>query len=287
MKILQIYICSLMLLLSELFAGEPLLKENVSGILNSPIYTSTQDRIELLEEYMKPFITAFGTCMGGAMYHRAYVKAFPRFDFGISFVILSVPKRVKKCIAPDGSEVASVFGSPSDTSVPGTGISTFSVPQLHMNIGFFSNFELTAKYLDFNISKFGKISLFGFGVKYGLSDLIPLPAFPLDLSAQVMLHRLTVDDWIDVGTFGMNLQISKSFPVFPLGFYGGVGFENSSMEIKTDKIIDTGIGEISVEGENNFRLTFGISYTFMIFNIHGDYNIGEYNSVGIGAMITL
>ena len=290
MKILKIYLYLSIMLLSGLFADDPLLKRNVGRILSSTIYTDNQDRLVLLDEYLEPFVTAFGTCMGGAMYHRASVKKFPRFDAGISFVILPVPDRGKKCTAPDGSEVPSVFGSSNDDPLSptrGTGISTFSVPQLHLNIGFFTNFELTVKYLGFTIDEFGEITLLGLGVKYGLSDLIPLSAFPLDLSTQVMLHSFRLDDWIDAGTFGMNLQISKSFPLFPLGFYGGIGFENSSMEIKSEKILDTGIGDLSVEGENNLRLTFGLSYSFMILNVHADYNIGIYNSIGLGAMIAL
>jgi hypothetical protein len=285
MRILTIIFCLFSITLSTIMAAETLLEKNVKGILDPAV---TQQR-EYLKNYMQPFVNAFGTCMGGAMYHRAFVKSIPRFDAGISFVLLSIPDKGQTCLNPGGQKVASVFGKTSETAIGGTGVSTLFVPQLHLNLGLIENFELTVKYLGFSMQEFGDITLWGIGIKYGLIDLIPVPAFPLDVSIQAMLHNFRLGNWIDAGTFGMNLQVSKSFPLFPLGIYGGIGFENSSMTIETNEIMDaqTGIGDISIDGENSFRLTFGFSYSLAIFNIHADYNIGEYKSVGLGAMITL
>jgi hypothetical protein len=289
MKTLTILLCLLSITLSTIGADETLLEKNVKRILDPAGYPVSQQR-EYLKNYMQPFVTAFGTCMGGAMYHRASVKSLPRFDAGISFVLVPVPDKGKTCLDPGGQEVASVFGKTSETAIiGGTGVSTLFVPQLHLNLGLFENFELTVKYLGFSMKEFGDISLWGIGIKYGLIDLIPIPAFPLDVSIQAMLHNFKLGNWIDAGTFGMNLQVSKSFPLFPLGIYGGIGIENSSLTIETDEIMDaqTGIGDVSIDGENSFRLTFGLSYSLAIFTIHADYNIGEYKSVGLGAMITL
>jgi hypothetical protein len=287
MKIVTCYICLLIIPLSAILCGQSLLERNVIGIIGS---TSTeQEKKNYLTEYMQPFVTAFGTCMGGAMYHRAYVKSLPRFDAGISFAYIPIPDKRKRCLDPNDNEVPSVFGSKSLTGTGGTGVSSLFVPQLHANIGLISNFELTIRYLGFNIEEFGDITLWGFGIKYGLSDLIPLPAFPIDLSIQVMYHHFRLENWSDAGTFGMNLQVSKSFPVFPISIYSGIGFENSSMTIKTDEIMDNqnGIGDVSIDGENSFRFTFGLSYSLVIFNFHADYNIGEYHSIGLGAMVAL
>jgi hypothetical protein len=288
MKILTIISCLLCIPLSNILFGQSLLEGNVNGIIGLTGYTEQQKK-EYLTNYMKPFITAFGTCMGGAMYHRANVKTLPRFDAGMSFVFVPIPDKNKKCLDPDKNEVASVFGSKSATGIGGTGVSSLFIPQLHLNLGLISNFELTVKYLGFNIDEFGDITLWGFGIKYGLSDLIPIPTFPIDLSIQAMYQRFQLGNWIDAGTFGMNLQVSKSFPLFPLSIYSGIGFENSSIAIDTDELMEnqTEIGDVSIDGENNFRLTLGISYSLMIINIHADYNIGEYHSVGLGVMITL
>jgi hypothetical protein len=270
-------ICLLIIPLSAILSGQSLLERNIIGIVGSA-YTEQQKK-NYLTEYIQPFVTAFGTCMGGAMYHRAYIKSLPRFDAGVSFIFIPLSDKTKKCLDPGGGEAASVFGSTSLTGIGGTGVSTLLVPQLHANVGLVSNFELTVRYLGFNIEEFGDITLWGFGIKYGLSDLI----------IQVMYHHFRLGNWIDAGTFGMNLQVSKSFPVFPIGIYSGIGFENSSMTIKTGEIMNNqaGIGDISIDGENSFRLTFGLSYSLLIFNFHADYNIGEYHSVGLGAMIAL
>jgi len=253
------------------------------------------DSKEYLEGYMKPFVTAFGTGMGGALFHRAYAKGFPRFDVGISAVYLSIPEEAKTYNFGN-TEVPTFFGDKSNpptigtlNAASGTGLNSFILPQLQINLGLFANFEVMARGFSQSVDEIGDISLLGFGVKYGLSDLIPLPMFPLDLSVQAIYQTFNVSDWISAGTFGMNVQASVSLPALPLDFYAGVGFESTSMTIETDKIpgVNQGIGSVSIDGNNGFRLNIGVGYTLLILNIHADYNLGEYNSFGGGAMIVL
>ena len=103
------------------------------------------------------------------------------------------------------------------------------------------------------------------------------------MSIQAMYHSFKIDEWLNSGTIGMNLQISKGLPAVPLEFYGGVGFENTTMALKTDKIpgiTSSNIGEVSIDGENNLRVNAGISWTLLIVNVHAEYIIGTYNSIG-------
>jgi hypothetical protein len=242
-----------------------------------------------IREYTKPLATALSTGMGGAQYHRAYTKGFPRFDAGISGVYLLVPDDDLDFLF-QGDEVPTFFGSKSSiNSVLGTELEGFLLQQLHVNVGLFANLELMARGFKFTVGEIGDISMLGFGVKYGLSDLIPIPVFPIDFSVQALYQTLNIGDWVNSGTFGMNLNASKGLVVFPIDIYAGVGFETSTLTIKTNDIpgiSQFGIGDVSIDTDN-FRLNLGVSWTLLILNIHADYNIGEYNSIGGGIMVVL
>jgi hypothetical protein len=125
-------------------------------------------------------------------------------------------------------------------------------------------------------------------MKYEMSDLIALPRFPINMSVQAIYQTFGVGDWLDAGTFGMNLQVSKQIIALPFDIYASMGFEASSFKIHTDEIPDigeNGIGDVSIDGENNLRINFGISMTLTILNIHADYNYGKYNSFAGGVMV--
>lgn len=244
---------------------------------------------EYLKGYMEPFATATGSISNGAMYHRAYTKSLLHFDIGVSAVYLQVPEKAK-FIPGDGQENPTVFGTNREagTTIPGTGVSSLLVPLFQANIGFISNLELTVRYADFNLSKFGQLSVIGGGVKYGLADMIPIPLFPLDFSVLVMWHSISVENWLSSGNLGMNILASSSFSVIPIDLYTGVGYDNTWIEISPGKIPDIGDsfpGSVLINGQNKFRATFGMGYTMNIINAHFDYNIGYYNSFGMGLMI--
>jgi hypothetical protein len=242
-----------------------------------------------IREYTKPLASALNTGMGGAQYHRAYTKGFPRFDAGISGVYLFVPDNDLDFLF-QGNKVPTFFGSRSSiNNVLGTELDGFLLQQLHVNVGLFANFELLGRGFKFTVDEIGDITMLGFGVKYGISDLIPIPMFPIDLSVQALYQTLDIGDWVNSGTFGMNLNASKGLVVLPIDIYAGVGFETSTLTIKTNDIpgiSQFGIGDVSLDTEN-FRLNLGLSWTLLILNVHADYNIGEYNSIGGGIMVVL
>ena len=244
---------------------------------------------EYLKNYMTPFATAFGTISNGAIYHRAYTKRILRFDIGVSALYLQIPKD-GKTVYNDGQEIPTVFGanSISGTVIPGTGVPSIFIPIIQANIGFVSNLELTVRYTNLNLSEFGKTSIVGGGVKYGLSDMIPVTVFPLDFSVQAMWHIFSIEDWINSGNLGMNIQASTALSVLPIDIYGGVGYDNTWMQVSPGKIPDipdTYTGDVSINGDNKIRATLGIGFGMKLVNAHIDYNIGFYNSTGMGLMI--
>jgi uncharacterized protein DUF6588 len=283
-------IIMIVLVLISLGFSQTDLETNLQQILNSATNSDDDYVRNYLKGYMQPFVTAFSSVVSGAMYHRATAKGFPRFDVGISAVYLALPDEALTFNDPDNNEVPTVFGLTSvhNTLTGGTGLNSLLIPQLQINLGLISSFEATARYMNFNVKEFGDIYLMGLGVKYGFGEFMPV--FPIDLSVQAMYHKFAIGDWLNSGTIGMNLQLSKELLFLPVDFYGGIGFENTTMLIKTgmipvDNILD--LNDISIDGENNYRVNLGLSWTLAFFNLHADYNFGKYNSLSFGAMIVL
>lgn len=241
---------------------------------------------EYMKSYLQPFSTALGTSLGGAIYHRGSTKSFPRFDVGLSMSYVMIPDEERTFNDPVLGSVPTIFGNGS-TDVNGFDKGGFLLPVLHANVGLISSLEATGRFAKINIDYLGDLLIYGGGLKYGLSDFLPLPM--LDFSVQALYHKFTLGDLMDAGTFSMNVQASIDVPVLPLDIYGGIGFDNSSLLVKTDKIRGNNQdwGNLNIDGENGIRFTVGVSYTLLFFNIHADYNIGAYNSLGGGLMIVL
>jgi len=263
------------------------LENNVRIILSDPTKGTGY-----LRGYMQSLTTSFGIIAGTALFHRADIQEFPHFNVGLSIAYLKVPDKAKT-FGWLGENVPSFFGSdnPPEGAVRGTNLSKYMVPQLQLNLGILTDFELMLRGNPSHvIEEIGEITVFGIGVKYGLSDLISIPDFDLALSAQASYHVLRVSNWINTGTFGMNVQASKQIPILPLGLYTGVGYEASSMTMSTDEIADIGedaVGEIKLNGENGLRILFGMSLNIYFLTLHIDYNISKYNSVGAGVKLVL
>jgi hypothetical protein len=228
--------------------------------------------------------------MGGALFHRADVKLFPHLDVGLSFVSIKMPDK-SKTFNWKGERVPTFFGTdnPPEGAVHGTNLSKFMIPQLQLNLELFADFELMFRgNPSYEIVEIGEIAIYGIGVKYGLSDLISIPDFDLALSAQASYHVLRVSNWLNTGTFGMNVQVSKNLPFIPMGVYTGVGYEATSMTMSTDEIAgigDNAVGDVKLNGENGLRILFGLSLNVYFLTVNIDYNISEYNSIGGGAKL--
>ena len=261
------------------------LENNVRIILNDP----TKDE-DYLKGYTQPLVTSFGTIMGGSLFHRADIKLFPHLDVGLSFYSIKMPDK-SKVFTWNGDYVPTFFGTddPPEGAVRGTDLSKVMIPQLQMNLGLFADFELMIRgNPSYIIDEIGEITIFGVGVKYGLSDLITISNFDLALSAQVAYHMLRVSNWLNTGTFSMNVQASKNLPFLPLGLYTAVGYDATSMTMSTDEISgigDNAVGDVKLNGENGLRVLFGVSVNVYVFTVNIDYNISEYNSFGAGVKL--
>jgi len=249
---------------------------------------------EYMKGYMQPFANTLGLSMGSAIYHRGYSKTLPRFDVGVSAVYIPIPDADKTFTSPYSAvqgDVPTVFGSSDPNingAIPGINSDAFLLPMLQANIGLFSNFEATGRFITTDIDQVGKLTIYGGALKYELSGLIPIPLFPIDFGVQAGYHKFMLGDIIDAGTFSMNFQASASIPLFPVDVYGGIGFDNSSMTIKSAEIVPgTTLGDITIDADSKVHFNVGASFTLLFFNVHVDYNIGKYKYFGAGAMFVL
>ena len=244
--------------------------------------------VTYVQSYMQPFATAFGTTMITGIYHRAYTKEFPHGDLGIKAIRIHIPDQDQFFIY-ENEKVPTVFGPVTNDSshTTGTGLKKYTLPIYQLNFGMFSGFEVMIRGNKYTIPEIGTMEFWGLGVRYGMSDIIPMTIIPLDLSVQVIYHTYSMGDWLNSGTFAMNLQTSTDLKVIPVTIFGGIGYESTSLKLSTDKIPEIGssaIGDISINGKNKLRATIGAGVTILLFNIHFEFNYGEYNSAAAGAM---
>lgn len=279
--------------LMVLFAIQLLPAQDVEGYLIDILNRPEAEAKAYVQGYMQPLSTALGSSLGGGLYHRGYAKSFPRFDIGVSSAMILIPDEAKSFNSPitGGSDKVPTFFGKKKSSDPAAVIDGidqkyFALPVLQANVGLFANLEATARFASWKITDVGKVGVYGGGLKYELSDLIPIPMFPIDFGVQALYHKFTIGEFLNAGTFSMNFQASGSIPVLPIDIYGGIGYDNSEMTINPKKLGST-LNEITVDGENSVRFNAGVSLTLLFFNIHADYNFGKYKALAGGVMIVL
>jgi hypothetical protein len=248
---------------------------------------------DYLTGYTQSLVNVFGSAMSGGLFHRGYIKQFPHLDIGLTSVYLKVPTEAKTFqfmgeIKPTflGSKPAAA----ADTGgIPGGGLTEFYLPQLQLNLGLTSNVEFLIRGSQYHWNEIGDTRLLGIGIKFGLTDMLPKYLMALDVSVQAMYQTMKVENWLNSATFGMNIHASSFVLNKSLEIYGGLGYEITALKFDTAKLEGVGgnnIGVISMDGENNWRMCLGLSYTLMILNVHLDYNLGLYNSLAGGLMIS-
>jgi hypothetical protein len=269
------------------FAPNALLAQN-NLENNVKIILSDQAKgVDYLKGYTQPLTTSFGVIMGGSLFHSADINLIPHLDIGLSFYSIKMPDKAKSFYW-QGESVPTFFGNadPPEGAVRGTELKKLLIPQLQLNLGLFTDFELMLRgNPSYKSDEIGEITIYGVGIKYGLSDLVSISGFELALSAQAAYHIMRVSNWLNTGTFSMNVQASKNLLFLPIGFYTGVGYDATSMTMSIDEI--SGIGDnarddVRLNGENGLRVLIGMSINIYFLSIHLDYNINEYNSIGGG-----
>ncbi len=265
-------------------------------------------------QFATPLSTWFGTYFNSGGYYTASVPKTFGFKFSIIGMYIFVPDG-QTTFTPDlpegynGSErTAAFFGSkggvylgPDGFLLYPFGINLQKVPAgIYQASGSMFGAELMLRYFPRIRIKDVSTDLWGIGLKYSISQFIPLS--PIDIAVQVLYNNFNFefdgdnDDYdfkSDSKNFAANVHVSKTFSgMFTL--YGGLQYESSSMDLTynfrdPDEVYPNLAGqqEVTIDGDNNFRLTLGtaVKLAVIVFNI--DYNITSQSLFTAGISLEL
>lgn len=263
-------------------------------------YGQITDRFSLMNEksavgYTKPLATALGTGLNSGAYFTAGVPSLFGFTFSLKGMTIFIPENDKNFepSLPEGYEegpTATVFGHKGnayagyDGFIPmPPGINRSSVPLAYPQISVaVLGTEVMLRYLpNIELGEDKDLSFIGFGLKHSISQYIPL--LPVDIAAQVFYNKLSITDLAEHKNIAFNVHASKAIGVLIL--YGGLQFESTTMDLeysiegdpsKADPLLreDKEV-KLSIEGDNNFRLTLGTALELSFFVVNVDVNIGS------------
>ncbi len=176
---------------------------------------------------------------------------------------------------------------PDGTNLPAV---LLMVPQFHLGLPA-GNELMIRGFPKYKISKdIGKIGFWGIGLKHSISQYIPL--VPIDLAVQGVYQSLFLGDILVLNNFALNAEISKKLLMWTL--YAGLGYEQTKLKAEYETEIQV-YNEISnsfdselididfeIEGDNNFRTTFGIRYSLFLLKFYADYTLSDYSAFNAG-----
>lgn len=178
-----------------------------------------------------------------------------------------------------------------------TPIAPLIVPQL--GVGAIAGTDVQVRYLpktnlSYSGTDFGTIGLVGVAVRHDIDQWIPAP-LPLNLAVQGSWNEFTFSsndqEILNASGWALNAQVSKGVPVLPVTFYGGLQYENFSVEY--DYTFTSPLGNeiplsLEQDASNTFRALGGVSLTLAVIRINVDYALGNGNNVvtaGLGVRL--
>ncbi|NQV18599.1 MAG: hypothetical protein HQ534_08665 [Armatimonadetes bacterium] len=181
------------------------------------------------------------------------------------------------------------YNLPDGTNLPAV---LLMAPQFHLGLPA-GNELMIRGFPKYKISKdIGDVGFWGIGLKHSISQYIPL--VPIDLAVQGAYQSLYLGDILELNNLAFNAQISKKLLMWT--FYAGMGYEQTKLKAEYETEIEV-YDEVSnsfdsealkikfdIEGDNNFRTTFGIRYSLLLLKLYADYTLSDYNvfNAGIG-----
>lgn len=260
-----------------------------------------------VQGYVQPLQDLFAANMTSGWYRSANI---PQTGFNISFniiamgAILSDDQKTYDAATPAGFNpatfrTATVFGktgatvtdanNPSLTYRGSDGavdVGLFPLATFQATIGSLYGTELIIRALPLpEISGAPKVSFWGIGGRHSISQYFGPEEPPVHVAFGVFYNKVSFGDLIDVTSFYVGPQVSKSFSVLEL--YGGFGYTSNTMNIR---FTSTSSGntpvDITLDGKDKVRGTVGAALNLGILHLHTDLNFGSVTaisaSVGFG-----
>jgi len=253
--------------------------------------------------YTQPLADVLGASFNSGLFHSAKVKKMGfQVYLGVSSSVAFIPDKRKTFEAsPEGLfnalnpqdlpvEVPTIFGEVETVSVPGQGGTTYlfpaglnvnmvplAVPQL--TVGSVFGTDLTVRYFALGLNEdFEDLSIFGWGLRHSISQHIP--AIPLELAAGMYFQNFNLGDYASAKAMLFNVQASKKLMIFT--FYGGLGYEKSTLDITYNDPDENTDIRLNLDGKNSIRLTTGVTFNLGPVKLNVDYNFASQSILSLG-----
>ena len=161
---------------------------------------------------------------------------------------------------------------------PGIGLPALPLVMPQIAIGLPMGIELTIRgFPEAEIEDIGTFSMYGGGARINIDQFIPIPLFPVDITAGAFYSQMSIGDLIESSNTSVSLQVGKSLSLlfFGLGVYVDAAYEMSSLSIGYDVDPEFGIEndriQFDMETDPGLRLGAGLHLTFIpltYFNVH-------------------
>jgi hypothetical protein len=216
---------------------------------------------------------------------------------------------------PDGNQVPTIFGTEDpeadlvfrdeatgrvvDRQTVPAGLTNFPLAPLVMpqlGVGSIAGTDAQIRYLpSTDLSGYGSVGFTGLAVRHDVDQWIPIP-LPLNLAVQGSWNQLLLEDAegnevLDASGWALNAQASKSVPVLPVTFYGGLQYENFGVDygytLTTPGGEDQTV-ELSQDATTNVRALAGVTLSLFVLQINADYAISNGSNVvsaGVGVRL--
>jgi hypothetical protein len=176
------------------------------------------------------------------------------------------------------------FGDMADIS-----LMPLMAPQL--TLGTLYGTQFTLRYLpamELN-ADLGDLTYMGFGIQHNPLVWMDMK-LPVDVCASFFTQSMNVGDLFDCSStaFGLNASKTLGWRFLNLTPYAGIMFEDASMEVSYDFIVETPGGPVvqpitlDLASDNNMRLTFGLNARLGIVNWNIDYSLAKYSAISTG-----
>ena len=185
---------------------------------------------------------------------------------------------------------------PKVPGIPGIGLDFFPLVMPQASVGLPFQTEIMVRFIpEVDVPNIGKLSFLGLGVKHNLSQYIPVPMFPVNISGQFAWQQLDIGDVISSGHTAFNIEASKKLGIPGLSFtpYVGMGIESSTLDISYtiansgNPLLDGNTVAFDLKGDNSFRMTGGVRFQLTMIAISADYSMGKYNAASLGVGLSL
>ncbi|MFP4048195.1 MAG: DUF6588 family protein [Bacteroidales bacterium] len=249
--------------------------------------------------YMQPLADAFGANLNSGLYHNARIEINGfQFYLGLTAMMAYVPESNKTFegttqgfFSPEQTTVApTIFGSSEVVEVAGDDGTVYTFPgglnidQLPLaaptlSIGSLYGTNATFRFLAADIGEdFGKINLFGWGLRHNINQYFNI--LPINMAAGFYMQSFSVGDFVDAKSWLFNIQGSYNWSL--LTFYGGIGIENSGLDVSYVYEEDDTEIDFDMEGANKIRGTLGLTVNLGPVKLHTDYTLASQSLLTMG-----